>query len=112
MQASIAPLKELAEYEELYRERKKEPGMLRVTGCVNSQKTHMMYALSENIRYKVVCAPPAAASPLPAPSSRSKRPPAKTLPAFSKDDPSVSPCSSHPAPLFVAYQYQFTIPDT
>lgn len=54
MQALIAPLKELAEYEELYRERKKEPGMLRVTGCVNSQKTHMMYALSENIRYKVV----------------------------------------------------------
>ena len=54
MQALIAPLKELAEYGELYRERKKEPGMLRVTGCVNSQKTHMMYALSENIRYKVV----------------------------------------------------------
>ena len=39
MQALIAPLNELAEFEELYKNRTKESGMIRVCGCVNSQKT-------------------------------------------------------------------------
>ena len=54
MQALIAPLNELAEFEELYKNRTKERGMIRVCGCVNSQKTHMMYALSDGLKYKVI----------------------------------------------------------
>ena len=54
MQALIMPLNELAEFEELCKRRMRERGMMRICGCVNSQKTHMMYALSGGIRYKVV----------------------------------------------------------
>ncbi len=54
MQALIAPLNELAEFEELHKNRTKERGMIRVCGCVNSQKTHMMYALSDGLKYKVI----------------------------------------------------------
>ena len=54
MQALIAPLNELAEFEELYKNRTKESGMIRVCGCVNSHKTHMMYALGDGLKYKVI----------------------------------------------------------
>ena len=54
MQALIGPLKELAEFEELCKNRTKGPGMIRVSGCVSSQKTHMMYALSDGLKYKVI----------------------------------------------------------
>ncbi len=54
MQALIRPLNELAEFEELYKRRMKEQGMIRVCGCVNSQKTHMMYALGDGPKYKVI----------------------------------------------------------
>lgn len=54
MQAFCKPLNELAEFEEIYKKRKAQPGMLRVSGCVNSQKTHMMYALSDGCSYKVI----------------------------------------------------------
>ena len=45
MQGLIGPLKELAEFEELCKNKKKDAGMIRVCGCVNSQKSHMMYAI-------------------------------------------------------------------
>ncbi len=54
MQALIRPLNELAEFDELYKRRMKEQGMMRICGCVNSQKTHMMYALSGGLKYKVI----------------------------------------------------------
>ena len=38
MQALVGPLNELAEFEELHKNRTKERGMIRVCGCVNSQK--------------------------------------------------------------------------
>ncbi len=47
MQGLIGPLKELAEFEELCKNKKKDVGMIRVCGCVNSQKSHMMYALGD-----------------------------------------------------------------
>ena len=53
MKALTAPLMELADYEEIIRERKKEYGMVQIAGCVNSQKTHLMYALSNGIRYRL-----------------------------------------------------------
>lgn len=53
MKALTAPLIELADYEEIIRERKKEYGMIQIAGCVNSQKTHLMYALSDGVRYRL-----------------------------------------------------------
>ena len=41
MQGLIGPLKELAEFEELCKNKKKDVGMIRVCGCVNSQKSHI-----------------------------------------------------------------------
>lgn len=54
MQALKGPLAELAEFEEMNKKRMEHPGMLCISGCVNSQKTHMMYALSDGIPYKVI----------------------------------------------------------
>ena len=54
MQALIRPLSDLAEFEELCKNKTEAPGMLRVCGCVNSQKSHMMYALSDGCQYKVI----------------------------------------------------------
>ena len=54
MQGLIGPLKELAEFEELCKNKKKDVGMIRVCGCVNSQKSHMMYALGDGCKYKVI----------------------------------------------------------
>lgn len=54
MQALKGPLTELAEFEEINKNRMEHPGMLCISGCVNSQKTHMMYALSDGIAYKVI----------------------------------------------------------
>lgn len=50
----ISPLTELAEYQEIRKNRKKEHGVLQIAGCVNSQKTHLMYALSEGIRCRLL----------------------------------------------------------
>lgn len=47
MHALTAPLSELAEIEEICEERGREPGMLLLSGCVTSQKTHLMYALGK-----------------------------------------------------------------
>ena len=41
MQAFIAPLAGLAEYQEILQKRRKEKGILQIAGCVNSQKTHL-----------------------------------------------------------------------
>ncbi len=54
MEALIAPLTELAEFETVLKKRKKETGILQFAGCVNSQKTHMMYALSDGFDYKII----------------------------------------------------------
>lgn len=54
MQALIKPLDELAEFEEIQRQKIKDPGLIQLSGCVNSQKTHMMYALSDGCYYKII----------------------------------------------------------
>ena len=53
MNALLSPLSELADYEEILKNRKKGSGILQITGCVNSQKTHLMYALSDRIPYRL-----------------------------------------------------------
>ena len=52
MHALTAPLSELAEIEEICEERGREPGMLLLSGCVTSQKTHLMYALGKGYGHR------------------------------------------------------------
>ena len=54
MQAFLAPLAELAEYKEIFGRRTKEKGILQIAGCVNSQKTHLMYALGDGCYHKII----------------------------------------------------------
>lgn len=54
MQAFIAPLTELADFETVWKKRKEKKGMIQFAGCVNSQKTHMMYALSDGFQFKII----------------------------------------------------------
>ena len=54
MQAVLAPLMELADFQDLIKERKKEKGMIQIAGCVSSQKTHLMYALGDGCEYRVI----------------------------------------------------------
>ncbi len=54
MKALIAPLMELAEFETVQKKCKKEKGFLQFAGCVNSQKTHMMYALGDGFDFKII----------------------------------------------------------
>lgn len=56
MKALTAPLYGLAEFEELKKLRMDHHGMLAISGCVTSQKTHLMYALGEGCTYRVVVA--------------------------------------------------------
>ena len=54
MKAFRAPLMELAEFETVQKKCKKEKGILQFAGCVNSQKTHMMYALGDGFDFKII----------------------------------------------------------
>lgn len=54
MQALTRPLKELAEFDELYKQRMDKPGVIQLTGCITSQKTHIMYALSDDVKYRII----------------------------------------------------------
>lgn len=54
MQAFVRPLQELAEFDEIVKKRDKKSGMIQISGCVNSQKTHLMYALGDGFSYRVI----------------------------------------------------------
>ena len=54
MQAMLAPLKELAEYEQIREKLQKGQGPVALTGCVQSQKLHMIYGLSDGWRVRVI----------------------------------------------------------
>ncbi len=54
MQAFVSPLTELAEFETIYKRRREQPGLIQVTGCVTSQKSHMMQALSDGFSRKII----------------------------------------------------------
>ena len=54
MQALLAPLKELAEFESMGEQLKKADSPVALTGCVDSQKLHMIYGLSEGFQTKVI----------------------------------------------------------
>ncbi|MDR0221006.1 MAG: transcription-repair coupling factor [Lachnospiraceae bacterium] len=54
MRFLLAPLNELGGYDEMKALLKKPGRTLAVTGCVDSQKLHLCYGLSENIRHKII----------------------------------------------------------
>ena len=53
MQALLAPLRELADFSEIGEGLRKRK-TLSVSGCVDSQKLHMMYGLSDGFKYKII----------------------------------------------------------
>ena len=54
MQALLAPLQELAEYHSIREQLHKGNAPVSLTGCVDSQKLHMIYGLSEDFRTRVI----------------------------------------------------------
>ncbi|MBE5883786.1 MAG: transcription-repair coupling factor [Lachnospiraceae bacterium] len=54
MQALLAPLKNLAEYDSIKSVLKKGRANVALSGCVDSQKLHMIYGLSDGLKYKVI----------------------------------------------------------
>ncbi len=54
MQALLAPLKELADYEQMRETLREGNGSIALTGCVDSQKLHMIYGLSDGLKYKII----------------------------------------------------------
>ena len=54
MKALLAPLAELADYEEIRKNRTKEIGMIQISGCVNTQKIHLLSGIGSGCGYKLV----------------------------------------------------------
>ena len=54
MRALLAPLSELGEYEEIRETLAGKTASVALSGCVDSQKLHMIYGLSENFRRKLI----------------------------------------------------------
>jgi transcription-repair coupling factor (superfamily II helicase) len=59
MQALLAPLKELAYYDKIKdyvtgKSKDRRDGITALTGCVDSQKLHMIYGLGEGLKYKII----------------------------------------------------------
>ena len=54
MKALRAPLAELADYEEIRKNRTKENGMIQISGCVNTQKIHLLSGIGSGCGYKLV----------------------------------------------------------
>lgn len=54
MKALLPPIRELGEYDEMMALLKKRNGNLSLTGCMESQKLHMVYGLGEGFRYKII----------------------------------------------------------
>lgn len=54
MQAFVAPLTELAEFETIWKKRREKQGFMQLVGCVSSQRTHMMYALGDGFANKII----------------------------------------------------------
>ena len=54
MQALLAPLRDLAEYGQIREDIRKGRTPVALSGCVDSQNLHMIYGLSDGLRYKVI----------------------------------------------------------
>ena len=56
MKAFLTPLQGLAEFEEIKEQSKKNKGILQVSGCLESQKSHLMSGLSGIAPYRLILA--------------------------------------------------------
>ena len=54
MQAMLAPLREIAEFDQVQEKLRKERGPVALTGCVQSQKLHMIRGLGDGFQVKVI----------------------------------------------------------
>ena len=54
MKAFLTPLQGLAEFEQICEQGKKNSGILQVSGCLESQKSHLMYGLSKLAPYRLI----------------------------------------------------------
>ena len=54
MRAFTAPLENLEEYSQIRERLKKNQGILQVSGCIESQKSHFMYCLGEEYHQKLI----------------------------------------------------------
>jgi transcription-repair coupling factor (superfamily II helicase) len=54
MNALISPLKQMNEFNEIKTALQKESGLVQVSGCIDSQKSHFIYALSEEYKNKII----------------------------------------------------------
>ncbi|EET61102.1 transcription-repair coupling factor [Marvinbryantia formatexigens DSM 14469] len=54
MKAFTAPLKNLEEFEQLCSGLKKNRGILQVSGCIEAQKSHLMYSVGEPYKKKLI----------------------------------------------------------
>ena len=54
MRVLTAPLEELGEFMEVKARLQKKPGCVSLTGCIESQKLHMIYGLSDGFRHKII----------------------------------------------------------
>ena len=54
MQALLSPLKELAEYDQIRERMRKGTGPVALTGCVQSQKLHVIYGLGDGWNVRVI----------------------------------------------------------
>ena len=50
MQVFMQPLEKLTEYEEIRSRLSKNQGLLQLSGCVESQKAHMIYGLFDGMK--------------------------------------------------------------
>lgn len=56
MKAFLTPLQGLAEFEQIKEKSKMNKGILQVSGCMESQKSHLMYGLSGIAHYRLILA--------------------------------------------------------
>lgn len=54
MELLLAPLREMGEYKEIIEIMKKPDRAVSLTGCVEAQKLHMIYGLSDGLKYKII----------------------------------------------------------
>ncbi len=54
MKAFLTPLQRLAEFEQIKEQCKTNKGILQISGCLESQKVHLMYGLSETMPYRLI----------------------------------------------------------
>jgi len=54
MQALLAPLSELAEFDQAKEGIRKQETPVSISGCVDSQKLHMIYGLADGFKYKII----------------------------------------------------------